>query len=144
MSEKDVRWFLTVLAKTWSMRDPKRLAALHDTPCVLSNAMGNRVLRNQAEAEEAFTKVFAFYQRFSVAQVELVKADVSVPRVLPRPTYATVEAQWRLWSAEGLPVLVFTTSQILRRVDQGWKVTATASHDEPQQFQARAKAMGLK
>lgn len=141
MSQKDVRWFLDRLAQAWSTQDPARVAALHDAPCLLSTAQGNRVLHTREEALDFFAQTFALYARFGVATIELVQTGIQVPRVLAQPSYATAETRWRLWSTEQRPVLVHTTSQVLRRSDRGWLVTATASHDEPQQFVARSRAM---
>ena len=139
MSEKDVQWFMTALAKAWSSLDPAAVASLHDTPCLLATVKGGTVVRDPAHATELFGKLMRFYKKQGVAQIGIEKMSMSLPRPLALPIFATVQAEWRLWTREGLPLLGFHTTQILRRTKQGWRVSSTANHDEIQRFAARGK-----
>ena len=97
------------------------------------------VLRDRAHATETFDKLIRFYRKQGVAQVGIEKMSFSLPRPLAMPVFATVQAEWRLWTREGLPLLGFHTTQILRRTKAGWRVSSTANHDEIQRFASRSR-----
>jgi hypothetical protein len=137
MSEKDIDWFMRGLARAWSTLDGAQIAVLHDEPCMLATAAGGRVFRDRAAVQGALERILDFYRSQSVASVELVERCIELPAHLPIPAFATVQGRWRLWNSGGAPILGFSTSQILRRGTDGWRVSATANHDERERFLAR-------
>ena len=137
MSEREIQWFMRELVLAWSSLEPGAIAALHDEPFLLSSPGAARSYASRDKLEAALTQRIAFYRKQGVAQVELVKMNIEAPRYLRVPVFGTVQAEWRLWTTNGLPLLTFHTSQILRKTPAGWRVSATANHDEAAGFKAR-------
>ena len=140
MSDKEITWFMTALAKAWSSLDPAAVASLHDQPCLLGTFKGGRVLADAAAATAYFDKLLRFYRKRGVARIGIDEMTIATPRPLALPVFSTVQAQWRLWTADGLPFLGFHATHMLRRAPEGWRVHATANHDELQRFAARKGA----
>ena len=126
----EVAEFFRAYADAFEQRDVAAIAALYAYPAHVASDVGDQVQLVAIPSADAFaaplTSLLEMYRRVGCKRIALKDLDVEV--LSPRLTRATVE--WGIVGLADLPLYDFTTSYVLARFEQRWRVVSAVSHDE--------------
>lgn len=121
-------------AQAFEQRDVAAITALYAFPAHVSSDVGEAVQLMSIPSAEAFAAplngVLELYRKVGCKRIRIV--DLDVHELSPRLRRVTV--QWGLLGLADLPLYDFTTSYVVARVENGWRVVSAVAHDELQRY----------